>query len=161
MILPSARRAALEVRRDVDRPNIVKGFSVIRHFVHWLRLVRTSSRITAKLFSSHGVGPAWKRLPDSMIFPNSQRLRKFSSCIALSSRGRLPSSLGRTPPSSNGLFLAVFHSPLRAMKPSTANSFRNLLNSSLVVLLFRPSIFHPLAPRAGALSSSRIAIRFN
>ena len=35
-----------------DRPKIVTDFSVIRNFVYWLRLVRTSSKVLTELFTS-------------------------------------------------------------------------------------------------------------
>ena len=48
---------------------IVAGFSVIRHFVYWLGLVRTSSKITTELFGSCGLLPHGSGVSDSRISP--------------------------------------------------------------------------------------------
>ena len=70
-------------------------------------------------------------------------------------------SCGRTPLSSNILFLAIFHDPCWTRKPPTSNSSRYLLHSFLVTFLLGPSIFRPLAFLVGTSPHQGLILRFN
>ena len=91
--------------------------------------------------------PLFIRLWSSSSFPPFLRLHLLSRTCP---RAR---PCQATPLSSNILFLAMFHSPLCAMKPPCSNYSLNLLHYFLETLLLSPSTFHPFCIPVRDLSS--------